>query len=295
MSTYNGMRYLREQVESILCQEDVDVSIFVRDDGSTDGTVALLKALQEEYGSLHISAEENLGVGRSFMRALYFCPDSFDYYAFSDQDDIWMPNKLKEAISVLARMNKGLYTSNQMCVDADGQMQGLRYKELPDLRRYSTLQQNRVSGCTMVMTQKFFCMLTDPIRRPGEDLFQARIHDVWVAMAGIVTKQLVYDRRSFILYRQHGGNVVSAKKITSMDRIRTAAKKWNAPSKRRGRSKLARELCRCYGEYVGTDRLMKACAHPEKWANKRLILQNYGRFHAENRTLFYAYVLLNLF
>ena len=126
MSTYNGGRFLKEQIDSILSQEDVDVRLLVRDDGSKDNTCSILS----EYASVHQNIEwkacENVGFVRSFSALVRMALESeiaADYYAFADQDDIWMSKKLITACSVLFSKDASkpnLFTSNSMQVDADG-------------------------------------------------------------------------------------------------------------------------------------------------------------------------------
>ena len=96
MSTYNGEEFLRDQIESILNQEKVNVTLYVRDDGSSDRTVEILSSY-EEQGKLKLICGKNCGVGNSFMHLLYTSDQDFDFYAFSDQDDIWLPDKLYSA------------------------------------------------------------------------------------------------------------------------------------------------------------------------------------------------------
>ena len=129
MSTYNGEKYLGEQIDSILNQKDLEVTLFVRDDGSSDGTKNILEKYARDNGKIHINFGVNAGVGNSFMNALYSVPDTFDYYAFADQDDIWLENKLFQAVKALQESGKMLYASNQENTDKDGNSLGLRYKE----------------------------------------------------------------------------------------------------------------------------------------------------------------------
>ena len=98
MSTYNGERFLKEQLDSILQQQDVDVRLCVRDDGSTDGTMDILL---EYADAIELTIGNNFGVGNSFMSMVYSANLESDYYAFSDQDDIWMPDKLISAVDEL--------------------------------------------------------------------------------------------------------------------------------------------------------------------------------------------------
>ena len=97
MSTYNGSKYLRQQLESILNQVcDCEIDIWVRDDGSSDDTLKILREYAA-FGRLRWYTGENLKPARSFLDLVKHCP-GYDYYAFSDQDDVWYPNKLRDGI-----------------------------------------------------------------------------------------------------------------------------------------------------------------------------------------------------
>lgn len=96
MASYNGIPFISEQIDSILSQAEVDVRLFVRDDGSSDGTRDLLQRYADE-GSLTLLTGENLGPALGFLTLLRNAPEA-DYYAFSDQDDIWDSDKLITAI-----------------------------------------------------------------------------------------------------------------------------------------------------------------------------------------------------
>ena len=94
MSTYNGEKYLKEQIESILNQEKVEVNILIRDDGSCDKTLKIIKELSKNPKISYYEGK-NIGPAKSFMDLVNKSGDKFNYYAFADQDDIWMPNKTK--------------------------------------------------------------------------------------------------------------------------------------------------------------------------------------------------------
>ena len=102
MSTYNGMPYVGEQVQSVLSQEGVEPRLFVRDDGSTDGTVEYLRSL-EEKGELTLLSGGNLGVVGSFVELLRRAPAEFEWVALCDQDDVWRPDKLARAVAALSQ------------------------------------------------------------------------------------------------------------------------------------------------------------------------------------------------
>lgn len=100
LSAYNGEAYIKAQLDSILSQTEQAVCILVRDDGSTDRTAEILKAY-ESAGDITLISGENLGFKESFHQLLLCAPEA-DYYAFSDQDDLWLPDKLSRAVSRLA-------------------------------------------------------------------------------------------------------------------------------------------------------------------------------------------------
>ena len=93
LSTYNGEKYLQEQIESIIRQEDVEISLLIRDDGSCDKTIEIIENLKRKNSNIIYYSGNNLGPARSFMD-LINKSGNFDYYAFSDQDDVWKSKKL---------------------------------------------------------------------------------------------------------------------------------------------------------------------------------------------------------
>lgn len=96
ISTYNGEKYIEEQIDSILAQTYPNIQIYVRDDASTDGTLAVLKRYEREK-KIHLFTGKNIRYGRSFMHLLELASEG-DYWAFCDQDDVWLPDKIKWAV-----------------------------------------------------------------------------------------------------------------------------------------------------------------------------------------------------
>ena len=128
LSTYNGSKYIKEQIDSILSQEGVNIDIYIRDDGSTDETVNII--YEYKSNNIFLTEGKNIGVGNSFMELLYSVPEIYDYYAFADQDDIWSEKKTRIAIEVLQKNKKHLYASNQELIDKSGKSLGLRYEKI---------------------------------------------------------------------------------------------------------------------------------------------------------------------
>ena len=309
MSTYNGEKYLREQVDSILNQKDVDVHLYVRDDGSTDGTLDIVREyIAANPGKISLTTGENLGVGRSFMELVYQSPSTYDYYAFSDQDDVWLEGKLIAAIRFLTEHHKALYVGNLMCVDKNLNKVKLRNSVPPDISLYAIMVANEINGCTMVFSQHFCSFLKDESHRPdGEALFYTRCHDTWVAMVGALMGVLVYDFDYHILYRQHEGNVVGSTNYSRSIGYRII--KYSKiirglildKSKRNGRSRAAHEIVRVFPEESARFPYLWMYAEPQKLENKVKLIRSYKEYcshtpihHRKGFLGFFLYVCFNL-
>lgn len=220
MSTYNGEKYLNMQIESILRQEcDFDLDLIVRDDGSTDSTVDILEEYQRRK-KLKWYKGKNLKSARSFIDLLINNP-GYDYYAFSDQDDFWMTNKIsKEVESIIKCECPAIVFSNGELVDSDLNSIGRNiYRSAPPTNFESVLIGAGVQGCTMLINS----MLADIIRDKGmPDVLI--MHDSYVARVCLaVGGTLIYDNEPLIKYRQHGNNVIgitTTKMQTLKSRIR---------------------------------------------------------------------------
>lgn len=257
MSTYNGEKYLREQIDSILAQEGVAVTLYVRDDGSSDGTIGILEDYSRECKNINLTKGQNMGVGNSFMQLVYDTSDDFDYYAFSDQDDIWLKEKLKVAIrNIDRRQGPILYASNQMLVDKAGNRISLRYPEHFEMpvSLENEYHSNMISGCTFVFNKNLKLLLSEDLRRPSAELLRKRIHDAWVAAVASLYEGIIYDKCAYIHYRQHENNVVGGYTHGHLYDIKEKIKRLRNPALRNGRSLISVELCRAFPE--------KAVEHP---------------------------------
>ncbi|MDX8417490.1 glycosyltransferase [Absicoccus intestinalis] len=250
MSTYNGAAFIEEQIESIFQQKDVKVTLFVRDDGSNDDTIAIVQKYQQDHPITILPFDQNVGPGMSFMKLLFHVmgtEKNFDYYAFSDQDDIWLPEKLIRGIE---KIGKGptLYCSNQWLY-CDGKKEQLRYDFIPDQTLVGHISKNDFSGCTMIMNRSMAqCVVSIPC--PPKSLLDHRMHDAWIALIAILVGQLVYDPRSYILYRIHSNNTVGIQKSSLSERIKDVTGMHTNKSKYRNiRSNTAKQLLKgdlCY-------------------------------------------------
>lgn len=204
MSTYNGEKYLQEQINSLLGQEGVQISIIVRDDGSKDKTNTILDK-EQSAGHLSWYQGENKGASQSFMELLSRAPE-FDYYALCDQDDVWLSDKLLSAVKLMKRVGAELYYSSYTTVDANLNIitNDVQHHHKDSLG--AALVNLEVTGCTAVFTKK----LLKAIQRYQPQ--NIMMHDSWIYKVALsLGYKVIYDPQAHIYYRQHGNNVIGDK------------------------------------------------------------------------------------
>lgn len=205
LSTYNGEKYLKEQLDSLLWQENVDLQILARDDGSKDSTLKILEEYSKKDSRISYYKGKNVGPAQSFFDLIIKSPDA-DYYAFCDQDDVWDRDKLKIAVEFLEKEDNSrpnMYYSNLRIVDQDLQYYRLSHSE-PSVQsnKYSVLTEDMATGCTVV-----FNKTTAKYVRSGSPEY-CSMHDTWIYMICKFFGKTIYDFDAHISYRQHGNNVV---------------------------------------------------------------------------------------
>ena len=211
MCTFYGERFLQEQLDSIAAQTHQNWVLWVSDDGSTDQTLALLRATQAQWGEdkLKIVEGPRLGFARNFLYLACHPDIEADYYAFSDQDDIWLSEKLSRAIGLLEHQKRelpSLYGSRTELINAHGKTIGISKLIPHDLRFHNALVQNVAGGNTMVFNHA----LRDIVRFAGPDM-DIVSHDWWLYIVTTAMRgKVVFDQNPFIQYRQHKGNLVGS-------------------------------------------------------------------------------------
>lgn len=205
MSTYNGEKYLSEQIESLFGQEDIKISILVRDDGSTDSTIDILNKYSKDK-RLRYYKGKNIGYGRSFLELLKSSDDT-DYYAFCDQDDVWEPRKLISAIEKLEYIKNDykLYFSNLNVVNEDLVTIGKKdFTNMP-LTLQREIIRHSASGATMLFNKQLRNIVNT---YDFNDYTYPISHDFLVNLVCImVGGTVLFDENSYIKYRQHNNNV----------------------------------------------------------------------------------------
>jgi glycosyltransferase involved in cell wall biosynthesis len=203
ISTYNGERFIEEQVRSILVQLPADGVLMVRDDGSSDSTVSRIETFEDPRISL--VRGKNMGFARSFLTLLVEAPSNAEMVMFSDQDDVWLPEKIERAWQHLKPLmaQPALYCSAQLLVDVT-----LRpLQATPAWPRepsfVNALAENIVTGCTAALNQPALALLQSAGVPEG-----VRFHDWWLYLVVSAFGAVVVDNQPTLLYRQHGENLI---------------------------------------------------------------------------------------
>lgn len=211
LCSYNGSEYIRQQIDSIINQSEPNWTVFVSDDGSTDGTLDILQSYRDKLGSKRFIIINGPGKGFAwnFLSLLEKCGDHFDYYAFSDQDDEWMPNKLTKSVSVLSNYDcdaPSVYCGRTSLVDENGLSLGESPLFSKPASFKNALIQSIAGGNTMVLNRA----ARNVINKTSKDV-RIISHDWWIYIViTAVGGNIYYDPKPTISYRQHTNNIVGS-------------------------------------------------------------------------------------
>jgi len=223
LATYNGQAYLREQIDSILAQSNQDWQLLIRDDASDDKTLSIIKDYVAKYSDKVKLIEDNsghLGASLNFQRLLE--NSIAEYIMFSDQDDVWLPNKIEVTLNLMKATekecpNKPILVHTDLRV-VDFQLKTIakstwRYQGTPpetgnDLNK--VMLQNVATGCTIMINRKAK-EVSLPIAK------EAVMHDWWIVINVAMRGKIAYVPDQLVLYRQHSNNAVGAKKVPGIN------------------------------------------------------------------------------
>lgn len=208
LATYNGERFLPEQLESLTAQSRRPDRLVLRDDGSTDRSVEIVQAWADRNSvALQQVAGPRLGPARSFMKALQVAEPA-DIFLFCDQDDVWQPYKIERALNLVPW---GDDVAPTLCATrleiVDEQLNPLRLSFLPTGLSFSSAAcESLLTGCTMAFNASFRELLVHALPE------HAQMHDWWCYLLATSAygTALHFDPTPTVLYRQHGGNVLGA-------------------------------------------------------------------------------------
>jgi len=211
LAAYNGEKYIKEQLQSILLQNNVSVDILVFDDCSTDQTVNVIRSLNEKRVQIIKNNTPTGSAANNFCNAVKNLTDEFidkySYIAFSDQDDIWLPDKLSAATKKLKETNSGLYLSNLILWnERSNEKRGIR-KNYPQ-KKFDFLFEGGSAGCTYVFSSELCIRLKQQLLLTSYTNWHFFSHDWFVYFFARLNKYPVYiDGSAYIIYRIHAQNV----------------------------------------------------------------------------------------
>lgn len=284
LSTFNGELYLKEQLDSLIKQTLKPYKIFIRDDGSNDNTLNILKEYKANYGFIDFYQGSNLKPAKSFFDLIKNTEEA-DYYALCDQDDVWFEDKLEAAVKLLEKEDKNiplLYSGRFILTDQnlyplDSNVSKLYgYTDFPHALLYHT-----APGCTFVFNElarrqtirydveKEYCVIHDAI-----------IHKV-VAMFG----KMILDNKPHMFYRQHGNNEIGL--TTNKIKIVVDKIKFFTTGKLKNyRSNTAKSLLNVYGKELDVDKkaILEAVANyqSDKKSKNNLLTMECFKTHSIN-------------
>lgn len=203
LSTYNGEAYLREQLDSYLALDPLlSLRVLIRDDGSTDGTRQILEEYRQRYGFTVILGD-NVGLNRSMYALVAARDPSCDYYAFSDQDDVWLPDKLTRAATALRGAEEPcLYAGSSQITDATLRVQGCTRVPTRPPSFYNAMVENVCIGHTLVVNRALMDLYATGF---SPDIF---VFDWWMYLLASSHGRVICEDSRSTLYRQHGDNAI---------------------------------------------------------------------------------------
>jgi glycosyltransferase involved in cell wall biosynthesis len=221
LCTFNGARFLPLQLASYEAQDFLEWRLFVSDDGSQDGTKALLEEFQKRHGPAKVSLRRGpqRGFVANFLSLICDPAIEGDYYALSDQDDVWHPHKLSRARSFLIKASAAapfVYCSRTRLIDEQGTEIGLSPLFKKPLHFRNALTQSIAGGNTMVFNE----VVRQALMRAGPDA-NAASHDWWVyLLISAAGGTVFYDSEPTVSYRVHPRNVIGSNRSAAAQILR---------------------------------------------------------------------------
>lgn len=267
VSTYNGEKYIRQQLESILAQSYSPINIYVRDDGSVDRTPEILQEYARNH-QIELLAGENIGYGPSFLQLLQYA-DQGDFWAFCDQDDVWFPDKIQRAVEALEKMNPdrpNLYFHNFLLTDEQLHGTGVYRSRIPGYSFQMAITECLHMGFATVMNSKFRQLMLKG------DAARLATHDWWAELIAMEFGDVYIDDEIRAKHRRLDSSVSSS---ALGSRIRWFAGAWKGNSEIRS---VTREFQRVFaGEMNPADRKILSWFVSEKYSLSKALKKSFYR------------------
>jgi len=201
LATYNGEKYLAEQLDSLLAQTEVSISLVVSDDGSQDRTLEILSSYKDSFTEFKVLQGPKNGAQANFFYLI--SQSKSDYVALCDQDDIWETDHLKNSLTRLKSGTPGVTFSAVMeFSNIKAKTPKVWPRKIRIGRIENILFENPARGCTIVMNRSFINILMDKI--PTYSI----MHDWWIALVGMSYECLTSTEKPEVRYRIHENNAV---------------------------------------------------------------------------------------
>ena len=213
IATYNGARFLREQLDSLCSQSRLPDEIIVCDDNSTDNTVKILEEYHKKGILTYYVNETNLGVNGNFLKAISLCKG--DYIAICDQDDVWLPHKIEKSLNKIREIEGGDYAvvfSAKNDIDADGNILRIK-KPIKDYCGYSRTLLSPIEtcqGCSLLINRKLADYVLEKYYQNPFNM-DYLIYDAFISFTGALIGRKYDIGEPLLLYRHHNLNVLGKK------------------------------------------------------------------------------------
>jgi rhamnosyltransferase len=214
LATYNGKDWIQSQIHSIFSQLACNCHIYVRDDGSSDGTLELIKEIASTRDNVFILNSLGLSTGSAASNFFILLSQidflSYDYVCLSDQDDVWFPEKIDAGIKMMRSESADAYSSNLIAFDQAKKMAWLLIKDA-NQKRYDYLFQGGSAGCSYILSREAVELVRLKLKSFPDVPPKSYSHD-WIIYAICRSHKLkwIHDDRAYICYRQHDRNVMGA-------------------------------------------------------------------------------------
>lgn len=265
LSTYNGEKYLCQQLDSYVALEGFErIKVLVRDDGSTDRTREILIEYQQKY-NFEVMLGENIGVTKSIFELLCKCDKNCIFFAISDQDDVWMTDKFTRALKMLSPMPQDIplmYASLSEVVREDLTIMGTTLNPVRDAGFYNAMVQNIAPGHTQVYNRKMVDLLIE------HGISEVTVVDWWIYLVAGGVGRVLFDHNCTVKHRQHGKNAVGYQ-LGTIERTLTRIKKLN----RHDANAISRQLKYFYDIY-GKILKEEYCVELENYLSSLKTLRN---------------------
>jgi len=212
LASYNGEKFIAEQIDSIFNQNGIDINLLISDDCSSDKTLSILINKQKFYKNKIsiISTMNNTGMaGRNFYNLIMKCNIKSEYYALADQDDIWLPNKIINLINCMELSKSDVASSDVIALYNNNKTRVIK-KSHPQ-KKYDYLFEAAGPGCSYIFRKNFFEKLQLFIKKHIEKINTFIAHDLLIyAYARKNFFKWIIAKDDQLLYRQHDNNVLGA-------------------------------------------------------------------------------------